>query len=105
MDQLPTLPNLITLLTHVLKVDAIEHVSTKQHPQVLNAQALIDDTNHHALEVFHVLDTNVDFVDVREVDVKLDETSIAFGRPFCNHCEYMILVIFSRRPWGFCCKN
>ncbi len=66
-NQLPTFPNLITLFTHVLNVDAIEHVSTKQHPQVLNVQASINDTNHHALEVFHVLDTNVDFVDVKEV--------------------------------------
>lgn len=96
-------------------MDAIEHVSTKQqHPQVSNAQALIDDTNHHALEVFHVStkqqycqvlnvqalinDTNhhalkvfhvsninVDFVDVREVDVKPNETSSAFGHPFYNH--------------------
>jgi hypothetical protein len=84
-DQLPTFPNLITLLTCVLIVDAIEHVSMKQHFQVSNAQALIDDTNHHALEVFHVSNTNVDFINVREVDVKLDETSSAFGHPFCNH--------------------
>jgi hypothetical protein len=67
-------------------VDAIEHVSTKQHLQVSNAQASINDTNHHALEVFHVSNTNVDFIDVREVDVKPNETSSAFGCPFYNHC-------------------
>jgi hypothetical protein len=59
MDQLPRFPNLITLLTCILNVDVIEHVSTKQHPQVLNVQPLINETNHHALEVFNVLNINV----------------------------------------------
>jgi hypothetical protein len=63
-DQLLTFPKLI--LTYVLNVDAIEHVSTKQHLQVLNVQALIDDTNNCASKGFHVSNTNVDFVNVRK---------------------------------------
>jgi len=76
-------------------VDAIEHVSTK-HLQVLNVQTSIDDTNHHALEVFHVLNTNVDFVDVREVDVKPNEMLNAFGHPFCN----IVMTFLVRECYG-----
>ncbi len=58
-DQLHKFPNLITLLIRILNVDVIEHVSTKQHPQVLNVQPLINETNYHALEAFNVLNINV----------------------------------------------
>jgi len=70
--------DLKTILTHILGVNEIEHVSNKY---LQDAEDWVEGAIAHALDDFHVSDININFVLVQEVDVKVGQTFNVFYLP------------------------
>jgi hypothetical protein len=69
-------PKIISI--HVSGIDEIDHVS-KKYPQ--DAKDWVEGTTVCALDDFYVLDINIDFSLVQEVDVKAGHTFSASYMP------------------------
>jgi hypothetical protein len=70
--------DLKTSSTHVSSIDEIDHV-LKQY--LHNVENWVEGTTACASYDFHVLDINIDFALVQEVDVKASQTFSAFYPP------------------------
>jgi hypothetical protein len=70
--------DLKTIWTHVLGVDEIDHVSNKY---LQDAKDWVEGATVHALDDFHVLDININFALVQEVDLKIGQTFSASYLP------------------------
>jgi hypothetical protein len=96
-DWLPTFLDPITFSTHVSNAYANEHVS--------NVQALVNDTNCHALEIFHASDTNVDLTMSWKWMSNLVRCQMPLVGPLTTIINTWYWLCFGNESCGFCCGN